>query len=373
VVNDVQTDTQDIEQAVRRAFARQADRAPHPGAVLAALERGRRPRRQSRRLVLVGAGALAVVLAAGVGTVVLRHPGQAPAGDKPTAAPFGLVDGAVALRFRPDHLPGLVETSRVVAPDRVLRQWSAGPSQAPEVSLVLRAFGDQERVDFEQAKRTGTPITVAGQRGYRAPLPGGGNPVVLWQPDPNTLGYVLVQMAPGHVDEQLTMLRQVAESVRPDPTLWRPSARFTGGLPGGAGEQPQQLDDYLKHGQRSEAHLLTDSGQEALQVTIGADDQPSGFTPEPGGTSAEVTVRGQRGQYTSWPSSAEGGPAKLPVQQLIVRLADGRWLVAWARPLVRSDHGTDTYLPNPYDQASLVAALDAMVIEPPGAANWLGH
>jgi hypothetical protein len=309
--------THDIEDLVRRAQERQADRAAPPERILAALPmRVRRARRRRAATAGVLAAAVAAVTAAvAVPTVVLRPGGSGsgsgaaepaapavPPVPTPSAVvppeklpPPALVDPEIAttrppdlaampLRYRPTWLPaGLAERSRIgwagTEADRgdgpaVHRIWTARPigaageAKGARISFDVRAMAGAD--DFQ--RNGGKPVTVRGRTGYYHDA--GEKSYLEWRIDGERIASVS-QHGLGLTEQQMT---RVAGSVRPDAGQLRPTLRFDR-LPRGTAALSLELTGNSASSWRSRTEVGTPApggGSGVLSVEYGTSTSATG-------------------------------------------------------------------------------------------------
>lgn len=217
----------DVEDLIRQAQERQADRAVHGERIRAALPaRAARVARQHRygRLVAVAAAG-AVAAAVTVPVLVLRDraPDLSPGA---AASPSMIVDKppvvvtTFRVRYRPTWLPpGLAERSRVVGYDEVTgkpvtgpqRRWTPGPvgtdgEEGQGVSVTTRPA----QGPADPGGSGGEAVDVNGRRGY---YHGGQTKAyVEWRAEDDTVVVVGVR----ELRLSRSELLRVARSVRPD-------------------------------------------------------------------------------------------------------------------------------------------------------------
>jgi hypothetical protein len=210
----------DTEELIKAALAKGAERAPHPGQVINALNSSRR---RTRPIALAIIGAVVVVAAIAI-PVAVRTPAVStpvpPASQyTPNPAPPNLL-----MRFKPTDIPaGFVERSRVADIDggQQVRTWMNNEDWSFSVALVTPRspqWPSMTQPGFE-------PIGIGGVTGW---FSGNGKLAnVKWQPDKDTL--VSVQFyGPADAGEQA---KRVALSVVPDGVAFiRPPLSF-GTLP----------------------------------------------------------------------------------------------------------------------------------------------
>lgn len=200
----------DTENLIRAALARQAERAPHPGPILHALEK---PRRR-RPWLLAIVGALVVAAAVAIPVAVSGNDPQPPAVIPP------LPSDAIPMRYKPTYLPdGMTEGRRISDNDGNLQTRHWGDGKVGAVSLA-NATGDQ--LGMFAGCKDGVVVNVNGRPGRLSQSPGG-----FWEVSWMATQDTCVQVTGGN---EATALR-VARSVQPDgEAVMRPLLRF-GWLP----------------------------------------------------------------------------------------------------------------------------------------------
>jgi hypothetical protein len=379
--------THDIEDLVRRAQERQADRAAPPERILAALPTRARlaRRRRAGTAGVLATAVVAVVAAVAVPTVVLRTGGSGaaepgapaepavpavPAVPPPSIAvppeklpPPAVVDPEIAdapppelaampLRYRPTWLPpGLAERSRngwagseadPVDGPAVHRIWTARPigaageAKGARVSFDVRAVVGPD--DFQ--RNGGKPVTVRGGTGYYHDA--GEKSYLEWRIDGERIASVS-QHGLGLTERQLT---RVADSVRPDTGRHLPPLRFDR-LPRGTAALSLEITGNSASSWRS-------------RTEVGM--------PAPGGGSSVLSV--EYGTSTS----ATGGGERLTVggrpARLVTRILPGggqlRYLVV-ELPSRRLLTVVSEYL----DREQLVTVAEGVRVTEPDL-SWLG-
>ncbi|MBB5955222.1 hypothetical protein FHS29_001792 [Saccharothrix tamanrassetensis] len=221
------------EDLIRDALRRQADLAPPPGPVLAALHRPRR-RRKPLYLVLATAGTAAVVAIAA--TTFSRPTADAPPAGS-NRPPFSTVTGSpsptgvpsgklVSLEYAPTWLPdGFVEWRRSLFDHGWQRTWRQAPPDhspsAPALTFEITrgSIGSLLESADEPANRT----TVNGAPGVYT------DDGLRWQ----VADKLVLTVNLDNVPDARGTIRRIAESVRPDrrqirvPVSFGGSTRFT--------------------------------------------------------------------------------------------------------------------------------------------------
>ncbi|GGP69499.1 hypothetical protein [Saccharothrix coeruleofusca] len=319
-----------MEDRVREALLRQAERTPPAGPVLAALHR---PRRDRKPLLLALATATAAVAAIVATAVVSRPVATPPAGSTaPTAVSTAVTTTSgpplpeVALTHSPGWVPeGYYEFERSYEAGGLFRRWApraggievltfrVAPAtpQSPE-AVVLANAAPQDRTTVN-----GRPAVFTGDSSG-----------LLWQPDASW--YVSLSWQ-GVVDFRASATR-VAESVRPDATKVR---------------APLSLDGsgYFT--------FTTAGGAWSAQVTTtrGGAGYTLALTTGDGGSGTPTTVRA-RGRDAVHRETEWG--------YLAVPLAPDRYLVV-------TGHNRRASV------EELVEVADAALVDPHPDLSWLGR
>jgi hypothetical protein len=379
-----------IEDLIREAQERQANRAVHPDRIRAGLPARRRRVVRQRQLGMVavcaavaGAAAVVTVPIVAVGGHGNSHgsghattqagapapgPGSAPAatpgsGPTPTIAPQ-------ALGYTIGSPPaGLVERSRTwgsgsgLNPPLVTRIWSAQP---------VDDYGDLKgsRLDLYVQQTTGggpasgvTPITVGGKPGWYDGIDAPDKSSVSWKPDAGTL----LTVDQHGLNLSQNALISIAESVRPDPATLAPVITF-GWLPGAF-----SADDVALAGNSNTSwHSDIDVSSDAVLNSPGPDGPHQGRSyfgttlTVTLGTSTTVTdngepvsVRGRTGKLVSDPATDLSPGPRLT---LVVDLGDGTWLTIMAMYPAAS----------PVSKDDLLHIAEALQLAPPDLA-WIGR
>jgi hypothetical protein len=190
------------EDLIREALAKQADRAPAPGAVLAALHRPPR-----RRALVLAVAAVVGVLVVGAGAFVLR--------ERQLTEPVPPAAAALPIRYSPNWLPaGYLEQARGYTPDgTVSRTWLPAPlfvgtdSNSYSGPLLAMSY----RPDREDLDRHDV---IGGVTGHYYANEGRGSVQFVWTPDQSGIA---VTVTVDQVPDSRAVLDQVVRSVRPDP------------------------------------------------------------------------------------------------------------------------------------------------------------
>jgi hypothetical protein len=360
--------TAHLEDLVRAAQERQAERAPHPDRIRSALpaRAARLARRRRYGAATAVAAAVAVATAVTVPTLALR--GGGGAGPQPAAPPSATVAESpavpvlapVGLRFRPTWLPdGLAERIRRVsgggtdlvgavggeATGAVSRIWTPGPvgtdGHGGSTGLTLDARA-ATAADDPQAN-TGKPVDVNGERGYYHGSRGDQKSYLEWRADAGTV-VTIDEHRLGLTESEMV---RIARSVRPDPA--RVQVPLTlGWLPG----------DLVPLGGEISGDSPTAWLAQLAAVTAPAAGEAAPATPPSGKETKEEprTITVSLSPTTTAPAGGEqvtvgGCPGRLVTRRdlpganmlyLVVDLGEGRLLTvigSWptANPLTRDD------------------------------------
>jgi hypothetical protein len=338
-----------LEDLLREAQQRVADRAPDPDRIRAGLPaRARRMTQRRRRtgaLVAVAA-AVAVAGALTVPALVLRRdtsvPVQPAAPNPGTSSAPAVTTGVapVSLRYRPTWLPaGVGERSRMASlvpmPDGYLngvdRTWTRsalGPTletKHPSVSLGFRYAKNAD----EPLANQGTVVTISGKKGYYHGEGGDTKSYVEWRIDANLVASVF-QSGMALSKQQLV---QIAESVQPDPGALAVPLRL--------GWLPDDLDAQFvaATGNGPTAWNFRVSGEKQREFT-GKDLKEANrsvsveygtLTSAPDGGD-NITVGGRRGRYVE--RTIDG---KVAVAFVVVEAGQGRFITVIANDVTRDD------------------------------------
>lgn len=365
-----------IEELIRDAQERQANRAVHPDRIRAALPARRRRAVRQRRLGMVAvcaavAGAAAVVTVPtlalnGHGNAAARAgapaPGQAsPSAVPPSQQPTPPTIAPVALGYTIGSPPaGLVERSRSAGsgtslnPALQTRMWSAQP-----VDEYGDLKGSRLVLDVQQTTGSGqyagvTPITLGGKPGWYDGIDAPDKSSVSWKPDAGTL----VTLEQHGLNLSRTALIGIAESVRPDAATLPPVVTF-GWLPGTFSVQDVALAANSNTSWRGDIDLESTSGQDphgrslagpSLFVDVGTSSNETG-SGEP------VSVHGRTGKLITDPATAPE-----PRLTLVVELGDGIWLTVSVMYPVTA----------PVSRDDLLHVAEALQLAPPDL-SWTGR
>jgi hypothetical protein len=344
--------TPHIEDLVRDAQERFADRAVHPERIRAGLPRRAARRARRRRYGALGVAGIAVAVAAAVVAPVLalghgsggaKAPGFAAPRQSAPGGPPAATELAPALRYRPGWLPaGLRERIRWVpltgeagASSPAMRTWTAQPvgtnGHGANSTLILSirpssAANDPQRND-------GVAVDINGQRGYYHGRPGEEKSYVEWRAGATVLSVSQLRLGLSEAD-----LVKVARSVRPD----------TGRL-----RVPLELG-WLPSGMSAGFAEVSGDSPTSWYVSVTAEEPQ----PQAGKESKEGprNISVELSPTTNAPSGGErltvnGRPARLVtrtdipglnMKYLVVDLGGGQLLTvtaSWptARPLTRAD------------------------------------
>ena len=294
-----------LEDLIRGAQQRQAERAPDPDRIRAALpaRTARRARRRRNGTLVALVAAAGVAAAVAVPVAVLRPDStvatQVGAPPPPTGpAPTGL---SAPLRFHATWLPpGLAERFRAVAladlgpgridgPYRVYTKQPTdgnGNASGPDLTVQVRRAASAN----DPEANTGSPITVNGKPGvFHGTVGGDAKSYVEWRADADWV----VSVQQKNLGLTQGDLLRVANSVRADPATFDIPLRF-GWLPDGLAPQFATLS-----GNGPAAWALLVAGEQAGTGTKETAKANRGFTvllgtatPAPaGGTVIQVGNR----------------------------------------------------------------------------------
>jgi hypothetical protein len=364
-----------IDELIREALVRQADRRPRPDAVLAVL-RERAPRKRHRaRALLVSAAAAAVVAAvvASLGVQRFTAPTAPEAGTSSNPPAAAMPSTAPTLRYTLGWVPGgYVEKYRGIGVhDMQLRMWTNGSVNADRsrtgmgtaaVSLSVHAASEPNWAGMAESIASSPKKTTI--QGHPAAFVIDESTVtrLVWMPEPNTFLMVYVVNVP----ESHQVALRLAESVRADGAAQIGPEISFGELPPGLqaisravlGNTPAQVISELIAGDPNRA----DAGAPTVRVVL----CPTAPASATGGT--PVTVRGRAGQFVA-PTDQRGTESNgFTDAELRVQLDDGRWLVISAPALV-----TPTgQRPTPLTREQLVRIADRLSFGEQSDYSWLG-
>lgn len=366
--------TDHLEDLVREAQQRLAERAVHPDRVRAALPARAARRARQRRYGAVGLAAVAaaVVVAVAAPVLALRGGSGGPpplqVGAQPASptAPAPRL-GAAPLAFRPTWLPtgwtervrrSSVDTSAHPRLGPVSRMWTTGPvgtdgtGGGNSLSLDSRAATGPA----DPGANSGTPVDIGGQRGYLHDA--GGKSYVEWR---TRDGRVVSLQQHGSAVSTSDLLR-VARSVRPDTGQLRPPLAL-GWLPADlsvcsvevSGDSPTSWFARLD-----------------AEVTVPVSPTPDGAAAKMAPRDIMVTLS----PTTTAPAGGQrltvsGHPARLVtrtdipelnMRYLVVDLGAGRLLT-----VIAQWPGT-----NPITQADMVKVAEHASLDPTPDVSWIG-
>ncbi|GIJ63423.1 hypothetical protein [Virgisporangium aurantiacum] len=368
------------DNLLREALQRQADRAPDPDRVRAALPR-RAARRTRRRYGSLAGGLVAAAALAAFAVPVLALDdapaprGAGPAAEMSSSASAGpAAPAAVGLRYRPTWLPaGLTERSRSVplgpdfGYDGPVRFWKRSDAGAGfdmggsrlEFGAVDAENGADQFGDYGQA------VDINGRPGRLSPAPGDGKSSLHWLIDPQTVIFIH-NVEAGVSDADLL---RIARSVQPDPGQVAVPMRF-GWLPTGMAPKLAQF---------------AGDSADRWQLELTAYGKIPGASPPPtsekdvkeGGQDPDRGIYARLGRSTDAPDGGESitvagrparivirdieGPKPMPFQHVyvVVELASGLKLtVSSVLPDVSRD--------------DLLATAAAIEVGPGPDLGWLG-
>jgi hypothetical protein len=368
-----------IEELIRDAQERQANRAVHPDRIRAGLPARRRRVVRQRRLGMVAvcaavAGAAAVVTVPtvllnghgkGNGAVVAGAPAPSqasPSAVPPRQQPTPPTIAPVALGYTVGSPPaGLIERSRTAGsgnslnPSLQTRMWSAEP-----VDEYGDLKGSRLVLDVQQTTGSGqysgvTPITLGGKPAWYDGIDAPDKSSVSWKPDAGTL----VTLEQHGLNLSRNALIGIAETVRPDPATLPPVVTF-GWLPGAFSVENVDLSGNSTgswHGDVGLSSVGPDGQSQGrsyfgayLSVTVGTSSTETG-SGEP------VSVLGRTGKLITDPATAPE-----PRLTLVVELGDGTWLTVSAMYPVGGTVSKDDVL----------HVAEALQLAPPDL-SWIGR
>ena len=370
-----------IEDLVRDAQRRQADRAVSPERIRAALPRRRR-RYDLRRRGTIAAFAAVVAVAAAVagpalvlgrhGAVTVVRPG-APAQGRPSTAPATAPATPSTPPAPPTVSPAPLGFTIGSPPSGLVERirWAdtgGGQNAATQTrmwsSLPVDDYGDlkSSRLLLRVERTTGdggvsglVAITVGGKPGWYDGIDAPDKSYVSWKPDPDTL-LTVEQHGLGLSRSRLVTL---AESVRPDSTTLAPVATF-GWLPGAFSVNHLGLSGNSGTSWRGELSAVSAGAQDGRGVSMAGPELSLtlGSSTTETGQGEPVTVRGHTGKLVTDDSQ---GPA-LSRLTLVVDLGGGTWLTLM-------EMGTASTLPT---KADLLHVAEALQLATPDL-SWMGR
>jgi hypothetical protein len=316
-----------IEELVRQAQHRQAERALPVERILAGMPaRARRRVRQRRYRTAVAAAAGLIVLAGGTVPLVARRGGSTGG----TRSGSTVAADAVPLRYRPAWLPpGLGERRRAstLGPGTgprtatVERTWTRQAAPRSRLTLSIRPVRD----NTVPTRPGGEATDIRGRTGYLHDDPASSRSYVEWMVDVSHVATV-EQMGLGLSDADLV---RVAESVRPDPAVLDPAVRIEW-LP-----DDMTLDSVEIGGDGPDSWMLSRVANDraktgrSLVVSLTTHVELDGGTP--------LTVGGRPARWwngADQPPSDKPGAVTAPTRNvLIVDRGDGRWLTVVILPV----------------------------------------
>ena len=372
------------DDLLRQALQRQADRAPDPDRVRAALPR-RAARRTRRRYGSMAGGLVAAAaLAAFAVPVLALDDAPAPRGAGPGASPSASADptapaapvapAAVGLRYRPTWLPaGLTERSRSVplgpgfgydGPVRIWKRANAGAGFDTGGSRLEFGAVDTEN-GADQFGDDGQAVDINGKPGRLSPAPGDGKSSLHWMIDPQTV--IFIHNVEAGVSE--ADLLRIARSVQPDPGQVAVPVRF-GWLPTGmapklaqfAGDSADrwqlELTAYGKNPTASPPPTSEKGGKEGGQDPNRGIYARLGRTTDAPDGGESITVAGRPARLVVRPIE---GPKPMPMEHayVVVELGSGLKLTVFS---VFPDVSRD----------DLIATAAAVEVGPTPDLSWLG-
>jgi hypothetical protein len=369
--------TDNVEDLVRGAYARLAERAVHPERVSSALPALTvRHTRQRRYRALAGvAAAVAVAVVATVPALVLTSTSRRPAADLPTPA-----GGQFRLRYHPTWLPeGMRETSReanlsgsmsVPDPPKFLtRTWSGAatsPGVRPELRLdVLHLTDAGYPASGYPNPGQGEPVDVNGAAGrYNSgspPSPHGGSPAaVVWRVDSATV----LTLSSLSSDLSKSDLLKTARSVQADPDEAQFPVTFGWLSPGlGAGfaqfngDSPTVWSASVS-AQSEGVSVDIPGGPSAVYTYISATLGPTSDPLVPAGGKL-LTVRGHPARLVSKDMSDDYPHIE---RHLVVELGPGEILTVYASVTQAQS----------VSEADLVKTAERLHLDPHPDTAWIG-
>jgi hypothetical protein len=345
--------TPHIEDLVRDAQERIADRAVHPDRIRAGLPRRAARRARHRRYGVAGLAIVAVAVVAAVAAplLVLGHGGKARTAPYQAGARASTSDtqtqstglAPVPMSYRPTWLPtGLTERIRWVplspataeSAAGVMRTWSAqhvgtnGYGAEHQLMLTVR----HNSVARQPGSNQGVPVDINGKPGYYHGTAGEEKSYVEWRADPATILSVS-QLRLGLSEADMLT---VAKSVQPDTAQLR--------VPLDLGWLPNGLHaDYAEVSGDSPTNWLVYEAAEAAAQTSGKESKEA---PQSVSVFLSPTTTAPNGGQ---PLTVGGHPARVVdrtdipnMRYLVVNLGSGKLLTVvaeWpsAQPLTTAD------------------------------------
>jgi hypothetical protein len=309
----------DTEELIKAALAKGADRAPHPGQIINALNT---PRRRGRPALLAIVGAVVVIAAITI-PIAFRTPAvntPAPPATQYTPAP---APRTILMKYKPTYIPaGFVERSRDADIDggEQIRNWM----NSNDWAFHLMVYTPRSPRWPEMILPGRTPAEIGGLPGLPGWIDGSGKLAeVWWQPDKETVIKVQVY-GPPDAREQA---KAIAPSVVPDGVAFiRPPMSF--------GTLPDKLNRV------------------AVEVY--------GSSPATGQTWLRASINGSNTRYIR-ARVAPKGTARLNGWNVVVPTPDGREI-----ELVYNSGSTLT-------EAHALAIAQAIKVEAEPDFSWVGR
>lgn len=313
-----------IEELITATLAKQAERKPHPGPILAALAG---PRRRNVRPLVIGLAGTAVVTAAVAVPLAIR---SEPVTSSPsvTAADRGShpgpgvakVDG-IPMKYTLGAIPdGFVEEDRIadVRGDTQSRLWKHG-----QQVINLAVFSHGTGKDHMPPEKDTQRVTVNGVEGRL--MPTGDRTLLWWASDNDTLMMLMVDKVP---DPAKTLIH-LAESVRVDSEASVQCALSFTNLP----------------------PTYSDSTRLNVMDSVATEDH---CKVDLNGTDRVVTMK-------LLPKGKDSDPVMPNVKTVIRALADGR--------KVQLEYNTKGPMPTQQEQQAI---FDGMRVGPVPDTSWIG-
>lgn len=360
-----------IEDLVRDAQARQADRAVPPARILATLP-VRAARVQRQRRIGWATGAVAAAAVAGVIAVpaLAVHPGRpvvltpatvpapSPSASAPAVTAFPVFRLGYKLTWAPSGMTERIRSADTGQSDAafgptVMRIWkkqvgAGDPSGGAEFSLYVRTAVPKPA---DAMDTSGQKVDIHGARGYYQPSSGDHKSSVDWSPDPHTV----LMITAGHLDVSRSDMLKAARSVAPDPGTVDPAVRLDW-LPDGWSATGFSVSGPSAARWRSEVFAgapasptadpksLKEDGLPSLSVVVGT------TTDAPAGGPALLVG----GHPARWPLRTD--PAGQSLSYLVVDLGHGRLMTLIGSGGIQKN------------EMMRVAAATVLV---PAAAGWI--
>jgi hypothetical protein len=354
-----------IEDLIREAQDRQADRAVPPSQLLTGLPVRTARARRSRRWTAAGvAAAAAVAVVVAVPALTARPPNRAvmppataPSGSPaaPRVDPFPVFHLGYRLTWVPAGLTERVRSAAVADPGdpfgpTVTRTWkktavAGDPSGGPEFTLYVRTAVP---VPADAMDTSGQHVTINSARGYYQPARGDHKSSVDWSPDAHTV----LMIAAGHLDVTKADMLRAARSVTADPGLLDPPVRLTRlplrwsptGFSVSGRSAATWRSEVSATAPGTDPKTLKEDGAPTLSVVVGTttDAPADGATLTVGGHPARHPVRTD--------------PAGRSLTYLVVDLGSGRLMTLIGNGGITLDE---------------MAGVAAATVVVPSAAAWL--